>query len=71
MKTVDSYHPAIAVQHIELVLSNMPSQGHMRHSKGDIGVMQGLGFPRIRGTLLGVLIIGTIVFWGCILGSPI
>ena len=28
------------------------------------------GFPKIRGTILGVPIIRTIVFWGSILGSP-
>ena len=28
------------------------------------------GFPRIRGTLLGVLIIRTIVYWGLYWGPP-
>ena len=29
------------------------------------------GFPKIRGTFLGVPIISTIVFWGLYWGSPI
>ena len=29
------------------------------------------GFPKIRGTILGVPIIRTIVFWGSTLGSPL
>ena len=29
------------------------------------------GFPRIRGTLLGVPIIRTIVFWGLYIGVPL
>ena len=29
------------------------------------------GFPKIRGTILGVPIIRTIVFWGLYWGSPI
>ena len=28
------------------------------------------GFPKIRGTILGVPIIRTIIFWGSMLGSP-
>ena len=30
-----------------------------------------MGFPKIRGTILGVPIVRTIVYWGSILGSPI
>ena len=32
---------------------------------------KGLGFPKIRGTLLGVPIIRTIVFWDLYWGPPI
>ena len=32
--------------------------------------LQGLGFPKIRGTLLRVLIIWIIVFWGLCWGLP-
>ena len=33
--------------------------------------LQGLGFPKIRGTFLGVPIIRTVVFWGLYWGPPI
>ena len=29
------------------------------------------GFPKIRGTILGVPIIRTIIFWGLIMGVPL
>ena len=32
--------------------------------------LEGLGFPKIRGTLLGIPIIRTIVFLGSIFGFP-
>ena len=32
---------------------------------------EGLGFPNIRGTLLGVPTIGIIVYWRSILGPPV
>ena len=33
--------------------------------------LKGLGFPKIRGTILGVpIIVRVIVFWGSILRSP-
>ena len=41
----------------------------MNHGVGHAAVQYG-GFPKLGGTLLGVPIIRTIVFWGSILGSP-
>ena len=39
--------------------------------KGDIGVMYGLGFPRVTGNILGVPKIRFVLFWGLYLGPPI
>ena len=49
----------------------MEKKMEMKWKLGFYRGLEGLGFPKIRGTFLGVPIIRTIVFWGLYWGSLI